>query len=662
MIHFYEPFPISDAYRPPALSASDTAEVPAELQAVGPEPSMASTVGHDTAQAATLHAPYALPVRTAAELEVMPEPSSAVVQTAGKAAVSFTEGSVGGQADAPASSSGDHRQTWELPHHASDERGPEPEPHEAPQPPSDQAVDRQEQQSDPSGLPLAGSGGDKPPIDEPPTTFDEPPEEGDDHREHQEPGDAAGSPPGPADSNQVEVYIRRNTIVTVNPTANPETVRMLAARAGVGPITDGWIAAPPDPHDPTSLVKYFLDRAENPTLLAKVITRPAASEDIRYPGAGKREIEQAAAVDAVINSPEAQAAVQAEGFAGVRYNQPIYSELQSNGDTETVVYPLQQGRRTDATVDPGDITFDHSDYSELNRLDRVTTQLEELLAAQGIVVDDLIAKRFLMTDEASGMPYLHIVDPFYDVEGTQHPTERQSWIESEGGIAAAVIGDYQVVVNRGYGDRALVREVLQQINTATLGDGWVPVRHPDARYDNRAYFRTTAEPRLFFKVTYPPTDNDDVYEVEPGQGVSELYRTPIVRATINSQSAQQAAMARGYSGITYVEPLASLIDRQSGAEITVYPWQDGRKVPSPVDAAGNQIPLRENTDPYNLEYLRYTLQALLALRGVAGNDIHSGQFIIAADGERDHLYFIDAEDFDEIPGDTGTGADTDTEV
>jgi hypothetical protein len=204
----------------------------------------------------------------------------------------------------------------------------------------------------------------------------------------------------------VEVVSTESCDVTIDRSyPDQSSADRLVESALADTLLEGWEPIDANPANPDTNRKYYVDDPANPTFFAKRTTPPLYEFD--HPlGLGAAEVHQAAAVAAVVDSPEAQAIVRANDFTGISYVRPILSVTDTDFAVETTIYSWQAGR----ILAPSDVTKPFPPGSEPERAEMAENQLADLLQSNGIIAYDLNVRQLLATDDAPGGSQLHLID------------------------------------------------------------------------------------------------------------------------------------------------------------------------------------------------------------------------------------------------------------
>lgn len=276
------------------------------------------------------------------------------------------------------------------------------------------------------------------------------------------------------------------------------------------------------------------------------------------------------------------------------------------------------------------------------------------------------------TDVLSNPAYARIFDIELPLPDLQPPAETDIIPFDIPNIRPVTIERYarhDVVINNSHPDSKLAVAAAGQLAEGIPKD-WVrvPVGEPTHRY----YADTAGAPTLFAKVRDDVSINDlrsdredlSVYSgsLPPAEVagleartrakhsvLNEIYNTPTVRAVITSESAQSVARALQYTGVSFVEPLAAVIDRTTGQKAVIYPYQAGQST-AHIDQRSH--PLHGQQE--NLKSLSYVIRDLLGRAGIDAHDLSVRQFIVEDRREGRHLHLIDIECFSRMssPRDT----------
>lgn len=112
--------------------------------------------------------------------------------------------------------------------------------------------------------------------------------------------------------------------------------------------------------------------------------------------------------------------------------------------------------------------------------------------------------------------------------------------------------------------------------------------------------------------------------------VNELSLAPRIKRLMQSREAQEAAVANGFKGVNYVEPIAAFIDKRTKQKGTVY---------ERVDSPGASELAHPGT---GRETVAYRLKGLLINFGVRPVDFKSEHLLVDAEN---WLRLVDAEAF-----------------
>jgi hypothetical protein len=109
---------------------------------------------------------------------------------------------------------------------------------------------------------------------------------------------------------------------------------------------------------------------------------------------------------------------------------------------------------------------------------------------------------------------------------------------------------------------------------------------------------------------------------------SEIRVAPMIRETIEKEDTQAAVQDLGYAGLTFVEPIIAIVNRQTGEKSTVYEYVEGvNRILDSVDNMARSELLRR---------LRHILEA----DGIETSDFNSKQILVNPHGQ---LYLVDTE-------------------
>jgi hypothetical protein len=134
-------------------------------------------------------------------------------------------------------------------------------------------------------------------------------------------------------------------------------------------------------------------------------------------------------------------------------------------------------------------------------------------------------------------------------------------------------------------------------------------------------------------------------------GVShEMRFVPEVRAALQDEAAQEIARAADFASVQFVEPLASVIDAETGQKATVYPWQPGHSVAVRQEEMWDRedIPKSWTQEITRLEGVCERLKAHMEGRGIKATDLRPGNVIISEEDDGTHIHVIDAESYTRV--------------
>ncbi|HYH75133.1 MAG TPA: hypothetical protein VD735_04195 [Candidatus Saccharimonadales bacterium] len=192
---------------------------------------------------------------------------------------------------------------------------------------------------------------------------------------------------------------------------------------------------------------------------------------------------------------------------------------------------------------------------------------------------------------------------------------------------------HSVITDLSYPDQRLSAEVAAVIAQG-IPETWQAI---DTEGGSDAFYLDDADdPTLFLKAW---TTGDQQLAAE------EMDVAPYVEAIVSDKAVQQLARDNGFSGITYIRPIAAGSDRQAGKEYTVYPWVDAY-LPDPWDRRTRQFNLDEGYILRRIHSITKNLRSYFAAQTINPFDLHPRNVLVSRNttGPR-HLYLVDATEF-----------------
>jgi hypothetical protein len=177
-----------------------------------------------------------------------------------------------------------------------------------------------------------------------------------------------------------------------------------------------------------------------------------------------------------------------------------------------------------------------------------------------------------------------------------------------------------------------------------IPEHWVRARTGDPEHYH--YVDAEDTPKFFAKVHGGKGEGE--------QSVLSGFSTAAdVREALAGPGIQDIARELGYSGISLVEPLATVSEHYTGTGKTVvYPYQPGVST-STIEHPGHP----HHADLEKLVTLSYCLRSMLRSRGIEASGLSTQQYIIEEHPDGMQLHLVDAERFTRIQTNIANPAD-----
>ena len=123
---------------------------------------------------------------------------------------------------------------------------------------------------------------------------------------------------------------------------------------------------------------------------------------------------------------------------------------------------------------------------------------------------------------------------------------------------------------------------------------------------------------------------------------NELYLSPQISAVLTLTEVQQVVQSFGFSGITYAEPLAGMIDRRNQYKFMVYDFVKGRTVEFTRRIASK-------FEGYQIAFeVTQMLKKLFLAAFINPTDLNDTSLLVTKTPEGDRLVLIDTEAYTQI--------------
>lgn len=234
--------------------------------------------------------------------------------------------------------------------------------------------------------------------------------------------------------------------------------------------------------------------------------------------------------------------------------------------------------------------------------------------------------------------------------------ETETSVRSQRSYEKLKISHYYLFFNRSTKfteDRA----VLEQIITKNILSGEEPLAGWSKNEGERktTYQDSESDPRFFAKLKwldkvtfryFKEKNDENIKSGQGGQGlgrlgrlngvINELSMARTISETVADDETQEYVRRYGFKGIEFVEPLAAIIDQETGNKILVYLFADGKSGLAYTQGKGG-------TD----EFLN-GLREIFRSKNINPVDFKSSQLIVSEINGVRSLYLIDTELFTKV--------------